>query len=273
MNTWIPSAGVAALEHAPAAQLNLVKRIRWARRMKERFGTDYMQLNGNGRYTGLDGIALFYRDIAEKLCILPEMEEKIEKKMEEIRMLAKESLAYLGSKHCVLVCRGISDAPFTLKLFAKEFGVGIDALCVILTEEQRRSLNITKDIEEQLVERIREAAKLYAPQVRILLNPDRKQLQNCFDQADAVLGTGDFTLEGCGAPLIPIGTEMTSLSFESWLRNIKRLERRIRNAGRKDALLLNRMPFQEERYADYDSVSARAAREMWQRMWLEKKGE
>ena len=83
----------------------------------------------------------------------------------------------------------------------------------------------------------------------------------------------DFTLEGGGAPLIPVGTEMTSLSFESWLRNIKRLERRIRNAGRKDALLLNRMPFQEERYADYDSVSARAAREMWQRMWLEKKGE
>lgn len=108
--------------------------------MKERFGTDYMQLNGNGRYTGLDGIALFYRDIAEKLCILPEMEEKIEKKTEETRMLAKESLAYLGSKHCVLVCRGISDAPFTLKLFAKEFGVGIGALCVILTEEQRRSL-------------------------------------------------------------------------------------------------------------------------------------
>lgn len=273
MNTWIPSAGVAALEHAPAAQLNLVKRIRWARRMKERFGTDYMQLNGNGRYTGLDGIALFYRDIAEKLCILPEMEEKIEKKTEETRMLAKESLAYLGSKHCVLVCRGISDAPFTLKLFAKEFGVGIGALCVILTEEQRRSLNITKDIEEQLVERIREAAKLYAPQVRILFNPDREQLQNCFAQADAVLGTGDFTLEGCGAPLIPIGTEMTSLSFESWHRNIKRLERRIRNAGRKDALLLNRMPFQEQRYADYDSVSARAAREMWQRMWLEKKGE
>ena len=188
-------------------------------------------------------------------------------------MLAKESLAYLGSKQCALVCRGISDAPFTLKLFAKEFGVGIGALCVILTEEQRRSLNITKDIEEQLVERIREAAKLYAPQVRILFNPDQEQLKNCFDQADAVLGTGDFTLEGCGAPLIPIGTEMTSLSFESWYRNIKRLERRIRNAGRKDELLLNRMPFQEERYADYDSVSARAAREMWQRMWLEKKGE
>ena len=59
--------------------------------------------------------------------------------MEEIRMLAKESLDYLGAKHCVLVCRGISDAPFTLKLFAKEFGVGIGALCVILTEEQRRS--------------------------------------------------------------------------------------------------------------------------------------
>lgn len=49
---------------------------------------------------------------------------------------------------------------------------------------------------------------------------------------------------------------MTSLSFESWHRNIKRLERlHLQCPGRKDALLLNRMPFQEERYADYDSVS------------------
>ena len=140
-------------------------------------------------------------------------------------MLAKESLAYLGSKSTAYWYAAESPMrhlPWKLSL-AKEFGVGIGALCVILTEEQRRSLNITKDIEEQLVERIREAAKLYAPQVRILFNPDREQLQNCFAQADAVLGTGDFTLEGCGAPLIPVGTEMTSLSFESWLRNIKRL--------------------------------------------------
>ena len=98
-------------------------------------------------------------------------------------------------------------------------------------------------------------------------------MQACFEEADAVLGTGDFTLEGCGAPLVPADTETTSLSFESWLRNVKRLERRIRNAKKRDDLLLNRMPFQEERYSDYDSVSARAAREMWQRMWLEKKGD
>lgn len=273
VNTWIPSAGTLALEHAPAAQLNLVKRIRWARRMRERFGTDYLQLNANGRYTGLEGIALFYRDIMEKLGIQSETEETIRKKTEETRALAKDSLSCLASKKCVLVCRGISGAPFTLKLFAKEFSVGISTLCIILTEEQRRSLNITKELEDQLLERVKEAVSLYAPGAQILFNPEREEMQACFEKADAVLGTSDFTLEGCGAPLIPADTETTSLSFESWLRNVKRLERRIRNAKKRDDLLLNRMPFQEERYADYDSVSAAAAREMWQRMWLEKKGD
>ncbi|MDY3918313.1 MAG: nitrogenase component 1 [Candidatus Limivivens sp.] len=273
VNTWIPSAGIRALECAPKAQLNLVKRIRWAKRMKEKFGTDYLQLNGNGRYVGLAGISRLYQDIAEKLGILPDVQERIREQEETVREMAAESLEYLVTRQCVLVCRGLADAPFTLKLYAKEFGVRIRAVCLLLTSEQRRSLNITRELEEQLMGRVREAAALYAPEAEILFNPTRESMGRVFADADAVLGTGDFTLEGIGAPVIPAGTETTSLSFESWLRNVRRLESRIRNGKSRDHLLLNRLPFQEERFTDYENRSSRAAREMWQRMWLERKEE
>lgn len=67
VNTWIPSAPLSSLVHAPAAELNLVKRVRWARRMREKFGTAYLHIGGAGRYAGLDGICTFYRDIGQAL--------------------------------------------------------------------------------------------------------------------------------------------------------------------------------------------------------------
>ena len=54
VNTWIPSADIEAIRTAPKAQLNLVKRVRWAKRMKVVFGTDYLHLGGSGRYVGLE---------------------------------------------------------------------------------------------------------------------------------------------------------------------------------------------------------------------------
>ena len=271
VNTWIPSAEIEDIRTAPKAQLNLVKRVRWARKMKEVFGTDYLHLGGSGRYVGLEGIVVLYWDIAKKLDKVQEMEKKLTEKVNQIYKAAEDSLAYLAKQRCVLVCRDLSSAPFLLKLYAKSFGVGIRAVCLILTKEQKRSLAITKDVEQQLLERIQEAISLYAPGVAMIQNPSREEMQELFSSASALIGTNDFTLEGYGMPLIPAETETTSLSFESWLRNVKRLERRLRNARNRERLLLNRLPFQEERFNNYDNESSRSAREMWQRMWLEKK--
>ncbi|MFQ9799702.1 MAG: nitrogenase component 1 [Clostridia bacterium] len=59
VNTWFPSASYEAIRRAPAAQLNLARRVRWARLMKERFGTDYLHLGSEGRYSGLEGFVPF----------------------------------------------------------------------------------------------------------------------------------------------------------------------------------------------------------------------
>lgn len=268
VHTWIPSAPVEQLVTAPAAQLNLVKRVRWARRMKEKFGTDYLHLGGAGRYTGLSGIATFYRDIGEKLGIAEEMEGAIRREVDATLERTADARAELAQYRCALVCRGLQNAPFRVKLFAQAFGLSLTHICVVLTPEMARNMDLTPELEEQLMGRIRAAAELYAGNVPILLNPTEEELRSVFSSVDAVVGTGDFTLEGLGAPLIPAMSETTSFSFPSFERNVFRLRDRLAARAERDALILNRMPFDSRYFPLYPGPEGLAAKEMWARMWL-----
>ena len=199
VNTWIPSAPLSSLVHAPAAELNLVKRVRWARRMREKFGTAYLHIGGAGRYAGLDGICTFYRDIGQAL----RMEAAVEPVVLAARAQALEETAEarrrLGQARAVLVSRSIQQAPFELKSYVRDYGLSVSHLCVILTPESRKNLNVTPALEDSLLARVREAAALYSPETQLLLNPAEETLRGIFAEADVVVGTGDFTLEGMGA--------------------------------------------------------------------------
>ena len=242
VNTWIPSAPLSSLVHAPAAELNLVKRVRWARRMREKFGTAYLHIGGAGRYAGLDGICTFYRDIGQAL----RMEAAVEPVVLAARAQALEETAEarrrLGQARAVLVSRSIQQAPFELKSYVRDYGLSVSHLCVILTPESRKNLNVTPALEDSLLARVREAAALYSPETQLLLNPAEETLRGIFTEADVVVGTGDFTLEGMGAPLIPAVNETTSLSFPSYVRTVRRMCRRLEHGTERSSLLLGKCP-------------------------------
>ena len=120
---------------------------------------------------------------------------------------------------------------------------------------------------------LREAAALYSPETQLLLNPAEETLRGLFAEADVVVGTGDFTLEGMGAPLIPAVNETTSLSFPSYVRTVRRMCRRLEHGTERSSLLLGKMPFQSRHYPLYCNQSNLAAKEMWSRMWLNRKGD
>lgn len=271
INTWIPSASVEELRRAPAAQLNLAKRIRWAKHMKERFDVDYLFLGNSGRYMGLEGISRLYRDIAEKLDICEEMEREIavaEKSVLEQTMQPRKAI---GTYRCVLVCKELSMAPFWIKLYAKDFGIHFDYVCLVQTQAAKRSLCITPEMEAQLLNRIEEAISMYSSGTKVVLNASKNELSRIFSGIDAVLGTNDATLEGMGAPIIPSVTETVSLSYESYIRNVYRLEKRLKNRKKRELLLLNQMEFNSENYPRYENRESIAARGMWEKMWLERK--
>ena len=182
-----------------------------------------------------------------------------------------EARRRLGQARTVLVSRSIQQAPFELKSYVQDYGLTVSQLCVILTPESRKNLNLTPELESSLLARIKEAVVLYSPQTETIINPDEAVLRAIFSEADAVVGTSDFTLEGMGAPLIPAINETTSLSFASYVRTVKRMCRRMEHATERSSLLLGKMSFQSRYYPLYCDNSNLAAKEMWSRMWLNRK--
>ena len=273
VNTWFPSASYEEIRRAPAAQLNLARRVRWARLMKEQFGTDYLHLSSEGRYSGLEGICTFYRDIGAAMGLEASMEPLIEaakqKALEETAPARKELAGY----RCLLFSRSIQQAPFLLKRYAQDYGFSIPCLCIILTPETRRNLSMSAEMEGKLLGRVQEAVSLYSPKTEILLNPSEEERKARFPKFDAILGTGDFTLENQGVPLISVRNETVSLSFESYVRTVLRLRERLSSRQVRKELLLQKMPFDSRHYPLYVNENGLAAKEMWARMWLRRKEE
>ena len=72
-----------------------------------------------------------------------------------------EARRRLGQARAVLVSRSIQQAPFELKSYVRDYGLSVSHLCVILTPESRKNLNVTPALEDSLLARVREAAALY----------------------------------------------------------------------------------------------------------------
>lgn len=270
VNCWLPSDSVERIKRAPAAELNVVRRIRWAKRMKEKFGTEYLHLGSPGRYEGLEGISNFYLDIGERLGVLETMRSLVEREEETVEETLSDEFRVLKETRCVLVSRSLQNAPFLLKRYAKDYKMQVSAVVIRITESVKKELKITEEIEKKLIERFYEAAELYAPGCILALNPDEKQTKLLFSNADILAGTGDFRLEGQGLPVIPEKKELLSLSFESYVRSVKRMKYLIENTKEKPNLLLNKLDFSEEYFpllAEKDVINGKI---MWSRMWLER---
>ena len=256
---------------APRAELNLVKRIRWARRMKEKFGTDYIHLgrcravhrsfwncpvlSGYWRKTGNSGRNRSHHPAGNRECAGADKRGK--------RKTGKLPLRADEQKH--------SGSTFRIKLYAQEFGIHLTDVCLVLTPDMERDMDLTPELLEQLMSRVSDAIELYSPGTQVHLNLSRPEMQEIFQKADAVLDTSDVTLEGMGAPLVSGKLETTGVSFDSFERNSNRMLAHLETAGEKKELILGRMPFDTEYYPLLDNQEGRAAKEMWKRMWTNRK--
>jgi nitrogenase molybdenum-iron protein alpha/beta subunit len=274
VNSWILSSPLEELKRAPAAKLNLVRFfVRWARHMKDVFGTDYLAFGDTNRYDGLEGIGRFYLDIAERLHKEAEMEHLVSLAIERARKETADDLAYLGKKSIVLSSRSLQAAPAQIKKYTQVYGLHLKAVCITLTDMMRRYYSIDDEILAQLMTRLHDAVALYAPGTEVLVNPDDAALAAALSDVDAVVCSDDFTLEGLGTPVISDIFDSIAYTFPSYVRSVHRLRERMERAHVRRDLILNRMNFSQDDISLYPDESHFAAREMWIRMWLEKNQE
>ncbi len=65
VNAFLPAADLNSIKHAPAAQLNIVRRKKWALTMQERFNTPFIHIANMQDWHWLDGIKDFYLTVAQ----------------------------------------------------------------------------------------------------------------------------------------------------------------------------------------------------------------
>lgn len=271
VNTRIPSGKYENIKKAPRASLNIVRRVRWAKEMKNKFNTPYLHVNNMHRYSGLEGICNFHKDIYEALgnennLIL----ENIEKEKERVFKETEEDREILKDYKVIIYGRRFPMLPSQIKKYANEYGLNIPYIILELTETNIRDMNIDDETKDRLLARIYKSIEMYTPNTKLLINPSLEEIKEVINCVDAVVGMTNPTLEKWGKPIIPGNTDEIMFTFNSYVRSIKRMSRRIQNIEVKPNLLLNLLEFDSSYYPLVNNQNNIASREMWSTMWLRK---
>ena len=161
--------------------------------------------------------------------------------------------------------------PYIIKKYTVDYGLKVSYSVGLLSENYRKNLDITETVFSNLMKRIDYAKQNYSKNTRVYINPSMKMLKSMAGECDAILGTNDFSLEELEIPVIHIRHEETGLSFESHVRNVKKIYQKIKQGQKHPHMLLNKMDFNSDDFPLLPKNDILAAREIWSKMWLHRK--
>ena len=263
----LPNCTAAEIVRAPAAQLNIARRVRWAKALNQRFGTPYMHIHGFARYTGLDGILQFYREIAQTLELNLDVDRVFARHIDRAReRLAACSEAYRGLR-VLLMPRMFNQLPNLLVQAVKGAGIPI-AHVVARMEPKRLALNDMDDeMARSALDNVRKAMELCDLRCELTVNPDEAQLKEILRETDLVIGD-EFVHGLCpDKPVIADDLFITALDFENLCRGAEMLAANLGKYPTGGRLLIHRAEFEPELYPHLAGDGAAASRELWQRLW------
>lgn len=268
--SYFPSDSYENIVQMPAASLNIVRRIKWAKKMEEKFGTPFLAVNTAGKYQGLDGICHFYHDIGEFLGISEEMDALIADKKKKTSAAVCSFKKTFAKYHVILISRNLQSLPLMIKKYQDEFGFKIRCCCGIYTPKHREYLQIDDRVYENLVLRVRDTINQYTPQTKFIMNPSDEELMNEVLYCQVAFGTDDPYYEKLGIPLIHSAEESMPLSFEAYVRSMGEVYEKVSCSKNKPDLLINALGFDREDPLILDEKNIQAARKMWVETWFQK---
>jgi nitrogenase molybdenum-iron protein alpha/beta subunit len=273
VHSYFPSTTYEKIVEMPKASLNIVKRLRWAKHMENKFGTPYIILNTAGFYSGLDGICRFYEHIGNKLNISEKMDSVVEKKKLETLYKIANKQAYFSQKKAVIVTRNIQKLPHELKKYAVDCKFQVKSVILILSDQYKRNMNVDEELLKNFIERFEEVKFQYSPETELFINPDEEEKNKIITDCDVILGAQDFRLEKFGIPVVQSDWEEFGLSFESYIRTIDYIFDKLERGIHHKNLLVDKIGFKDEYFPLPENNSLIATREMWSKMWLHREEE
>lgn len=265
-NTLLPAAPCAQIVRAPRAELNIARRLRWARRMEKKFGTRYLHFSNLYEWYGVRGIRDFYRTIAGALGkeraaerVLAEEERRVAPDLREIR-------AYLGKFRYGLVSASFSKIPELIQIYAHEYNMKLDFVALLLPSDYGRTRGLDEATVAQMHENIRAAIRSAAPRAAFYSSPSGTELRQLVQGVDALVGSSAQRYEHLGTPWIPSMYDRRAFSMRDYRDVLAALARAVERRRGKRHLLLSRVRYSEEHYPMPDEPNTLASREMWDRM-------
>ena len=270
VNLTLPTCTVAEIKRAPAAELNIVTRnIRWAERMKENFGNDY--LRKWFFYFGFDGVEKFYHDVASKLGLDGEADAAVKKeKMQALGELERYQRMFARDDFAVST-QGFFFTPYLVNMYAQDLKLPIKHLCV--DTQLLKGLNISDRTIEIMMKNMEEAFLNWDLGFEVVMNPTLDEMSEIAKNVDHVLSdriTPPLYEKGGEIGMIDISTTRYLLfrtgfsgivEFGKYLASVLYRERTKRKP------IIARFDYDTTYYPLLADPMCMASRGMWFTMW------
>lgn len=267
INTLIPSASLKEIENAPKAKLNIVRRLRWAKQMQNKFGTDYIHFHSPTDTLGIKGIEKFYMLIAERLNKSEEMKKVLSKKHEEIEDELNEAKGILSQYKYALYSRSYNEVPYLIKYYNNEFGMKLSYVMVEMNEKVVKDKDISQETLEKMRNNLKIALEIAGCDAVIIDNKDSSEIRKVVEDVDFVINGKKLLSD------IPEAKSLHSLHYNyvnSYLKFkelVVTMAKRVEAAKKGTRLIISRFDYDETYYPMLKDENIAASHKTWINLW------
>jgi nitrogenase molybdenum-iron protein alpha/beta subunit len=278
INTAFLCCTVDAIKRAPAAELNIVgwRGVRWAERMKNKFGTDY--LRGSFSYSGystFDGTEKFLLDVAKKFNLEGEAEEVIrEEKSHALQELDKYAKLFKNYDFALFPF-GFFFNPYSVKTYVRDLKIPLKYVCIDTRRMNLPAMTISDETTRNMIRNMETMLEELDVGAELVVNPE---LSTIAKKVDYILGDRNRVSNYWNDEVHIIDTAISfsyRIGFNGLVELAAYLTREMKKPRnhKKRKTIISRFNYDEAYYPMLaDNSLCRASREMWSAMWSLRSG-
>jgi nitrogenase molybdenum-iron protein alpha/beta subunit len=280
LNTTVPTTSVDAIKRAPSAPLNIVvtRNTRWADRMKERFGTDYVKKWYF--YVGFDKVGKFFIEMASKLGLEGEAEDAIRRERKRALGDLSESRRLFKSYSFAISTQSFLFNPNLLSVYTEDLQMPLR--WILIDSQPMKSMKISRDTVEMMTGNLIDIAEKQDMEIEILVDPSSEKMARVAKGVDWLLTdrTGPPSEKEGDLGMMNIATASNLIHQTGFCGIVEfgkhlawKLQRRTKKDAQKDAsnphrkLIVSRFDYEEDCYPMIKDPMCSSSRRMWSEIW------
>lgn len=267
VHALLPGTDLEKIKTAPKAQLNIVRRLKWAKTMKEKFGTDYIHIYTHSDYLGIDGIRRFYMEIAGRLGREAKMESVLEEKYAAVGEKIKCLREKLGKGRYGIYSRAYTELPELIPLYEKDFGMPLRCIVIEKDDQCLKDDSISDGLKQKMLDNIRSAMKKSGCTAELIVNPDIETKSRLSERADCFINGRELMKYDKNLRAITGGHQFYPKDFESFAQVLESLASKVEAAVPAPSLLLNRIEFDNVYRQAVKDKNVLASHGGWVQLW------